>query len=236
MRGEASRGSLRARSQAAAVRSARGTCAVGGHEELLGLRRGRWRESAAGGGAPPAWRGPRRRRRLIGRWARRARPRRPRPSRGCPGCAGGTARRAPTLRTSPSACRTRRRPRATARKLAEEDERAPHAHDAYAEGRSRGARAFRASLVVCLNRLLLERSEVVDAGGRLVARLPAGDARAAHVRDILGTESGATVRAGGTRAAPPPSGAEAAAQRSPQNAAISAALTLPLLPVCHLSM
>ena len=62
--------------------------------------------------------------------------------------------------------------------------------------RSRGARAFRASLVVCLNRLLLERSELVDAGGRLVARLPAADARAAHVRDILGTESGATVRAG----------------------------------------
>ena len=80
--------------------------------------------------------------------------------------------------------------------------------------RSRGARAFRASLVVCLNRLLLERSEVVDAGGRLVARLPAGDARAAHVRDILGTESGATVRAraSSTRVRPTP---PCAGRRSP---------------------
>ena len=52
-----------------------------------------------------------------------------------------------------------------------------------------------ASLVVCPNRLLLERSEVVDAGGRLVARLPAAT-RARDVRGILGTESGATVRAG----------------------------------------
>ena len=61
--------------------------------------------------------------------------------------------------------------------------------------RSRGARAFRASLVVCLNRLLLERSRSstpAAASWRGCRRACACGARARHT----GHRAGATVRAG----------------------------------------
>ena len=59
-------------------------------------------------------------------------------------------------------------------------------------------RHYRATPVVCLNRLLLEESEcrIMKPENKLVADLGAADPRAVHVRKVLRAENGQTVRAG----------------------------------------
>ena len=59
-------------------------------------------------------------------------------------------------------------------------------------------RHYRATPVVCLNRLLLEESEcrIMRPENKLVADLAATDSRAVHVRKVLRAENGQTVRAG----------------------------------------
>ena len=59
-------------------------------------------------------------------------------------------------------------------------------------------RHYRATQVVCLNRLLLEESEcrIMRPENKLVADLEAADARTVHVRNVLQAENGQTVRAG----------------------------------------
>ena len=59
-------------------------------------------------------------------------------------------------------------------------------------------RHYRATPVVCLNRLLLEESEcrIMKPENKLVPDLDAADPRAVHVRKVLRAENGQTVRAG----------------------------------------
>jgi 16S rRNA (uracil1498-N3)-methyltransferase len=61
----------------------------------------------------------------------------------------------------------------------------------------RMAQRVKSAAIVCLNRLLLEPSEVqVEDGDRLVAHLPSSDPRTEHVRSKLKAKSGQRVRAG----------------------------------------
>ena len=59
-------------------------------------------------------------------------------------------------------------------------------------------RYYRATPVVCLNRLLVEESEcrIMKPENKLVADLDAADPRVVHVREVLKAENGKTVRAG----------------------------------------